>query len=750
MSNDRSSDQNPESSEPEFEAADEVTAEDALGAAAGPAIGTQAGAEPAAEIDSPTEEASEDDPIQSDSEETDSEFDADQQPAPKLERLQKILAQAGVASRRHAEELITGGHVEVNGQVVTILGSKADAARDHIRVDGKLLRGAERLRYFVLNKPKGFVTTAKDPEGRPTVMHFFEKMHERLYPVGRLDYQSEGLLLVTNDGELANKLTRAASGVEKTYLVKVSGQPTEAELDILRGGVAIDRSQPGAGKVNTAPARVRQVRQGDNPWYEVVLIEGRNRELRKMFQEIGHFVEKIRRVGYGPLVLDIEPGKLRELDPGEVAALRKAAEGKGRAPKSKEMRQRQAVDTAQLPTVVPRPSPRPARSFPAAKPFAKPGPKQFSKPISGPVRDRATPGRPSEFRPNKAFSPKKSFSQDRPFRPSPPNDSGERFNRNAGAGPAGFGPARPAFNATTGPQGPRGARHRDLLPAQRARVAQAAIGRQVAGHFQPNPLGRTQEAIDARPTSALARRTSMRLRPSQASGGQSRPGCESTASSIQSEPAPVALALVALAPAGPAPARRDPAVSAGLFATAASRARSPRAAASPGRAERVPAASQASPSNQLAVPTARARNPDRHREPVPPRGRTGIQTHVLPAPSPRAQAVDSTPGRGISEASPRLQRDLHQKGERQIPAPAGSPSRVSVASPGLHPAAVPNPIPARAPNRLRTVALAVQGARDSALGPARIAPVQRVESGLSCGERSPPRACETRIAGIRE
>jgi 23S rRNA pseudouridine2605 synthase len=445
MSNDRSSDQNPESSEPEFEAADEVTAEDALGAAAGPAIGTQAGAEPAAEIDSPTEEASEDDPIQSDSEETDSEFDADQQPAPKLERLQKILAQAGVASRRHAEELITGGHVEVNGQVVTILGSKADAARDHIRVDGKLLRGAERLRYFVLNKPKGFVTTAKDPEGRPTVMHFFEKMHERLYPVGRLDYQSEGLLLVTNDGELANKLTRAASGVEKTYLVKVSGQPTEAELDILRGGVAIDRSQPGAGKVNTAPARVRQVRQGDNPWYEVVLIEGRNRELRKMFQEIGHFVEKIRRVGYGPLVLDIEPGKLRELDPGEVAALRKAAEGKGRAPKSKEMRQRQAVDTAQLPTVVPRPSPRPARSLPAAKPFAKPGPKQFSKPISGPVRDRATPGRPSEFRPNKAFSPKKSFSQDRPFRPSPPNDSGERFNRNAGAGPAGFGPARPAF-----------------------------------------------------------------------------------------------------------------------------------------------------------------------------------------------------------------------------------------------------------------------------------------------------------------
>lgn len=248
--------------------------------------------------------------------------------APKLERLQKILAQAGVASRRHAEELIKEGRVQVNGQIVTELGTKADPLRDHIRVDGKLLHGAERLRYFMLNKPKGYVTTVKDPEGRPTVMEFFSKTGERLYPVGRLDYLSEGLLLVTNDGELANKLTRAASGVEKTYLVKVSGQPTEEELETLRGGVSIQRGKPGEGRVRTAPARIRQVRQGENPWYEVVLIEGRNRELRKMFEEIGHFVEKIRRVGYGPLVLDLEPGKLRELDPEELAALRQAAEGK--------------------------------------------------------------------------------------------------------------------------------------------------------------------------------------------------------------------------------------------------------------------------------------------------------------------------------------------------------------------------------------------------------------------------------------
>jgi 23S rRNA pseudouridine2605 synthase len=249
-------------------------------------------------------------------------------PPVKLERLQKILSQAGIASRRHAEEMIVAGRVMVNGQVVTTLGSKADPARDHIRVDGKLVQGAERHRYLVLNKPKGYVTTVSDPEGRPTVMDFVAKTHERLYPVGRLDYQSEGLLLMTNDGELANLLTKAGSGVEKTYLVKVAGQPSEEDLERLRGGVSIERDVEGSERVRSAPARIRPVREGDNPWYEVVLIEGRNRELRKMFSAVGHFVEKIRRVGYGPLVLDVEPGKLRELTLDEVRLLRLTAEGK--------------------------------------------------------------------------------------------------------------------------------------------------------------------------------------------------------------------------------------------------------------------------------------------------------------------------------------------------------------------------------------------------------------------------------------
>jgi 23S rRNA pseudouridine2605 synthase len=249
-------------------------------------------------------------------------------PPAKLERLQKILSQAGVASRRRAEEMIVAGQVMVNGQVVTQLGSKADAGRDHIRVNGKLLKGAERHRYFMLNKPKGYVTTVSDPEKRPTVMDFFAKTSERLYPVGRLDYQSEGLLLMTNDGELANLLTKAGSGVEKVYLVKVAGQPSEEELERLRGGVTIEKGEVGSARVRTAPARIRLVRVGENPWYEVVLTEGRNRELRKMFAAIGHFAEKIRRVEYGPLVLDMEPGKVRELTEAEVNALRLTAEGK--------------------------------------------------------------------------------------------------------------------------------------------------------------------------------------------------------------------------------------------------------------------------------------------------------------------------------------------------------------------------------------------------------------------------------------
>jgi 23S rRNA pseudouridine2605 synthase len=247
------------------------------------------------------------------------------------ERLQKIIAAAGIASRRKAEEMIAQGRVTLNGQIITEPGTRADLERDHVKVDGKLLRGPERHVYLLLNKPKGYVTTVSDPEGRPTVMNLVKHVGERIYPVGRLDYGSEGLLLMTNDGELANFLTRAASHVPKTYLVKIAGKASHDDIEKLRQGIRIG-SKPGARgmrPVRTAPAEVRIVREAENPWYEVTLIEGKNRQIRRMFEEIGHHVEKIKRVRYGALHLDVEPGQFRELTPQEVVALRKAKPPRG-------------------------------------------------------------------------------------------------------------------------------------------------------------------------------------------------------------------------------------------------------------------------------------------------------------------------------------------------------------------------------------------------------------------------------------
>ena len=239
-----------------------------------------------------------------------------------LERLQKIIAAAGVASRRKAEELITSGRVQVNGTVITELGSKADPEVDHVRVNGKLLQGEQRHIYLLLNKPKGFVTTVSDPEQRPTVMDLVKGVKGRVYPVGRLDYASEGLLLMTNDGELANRLMKAASHVSKTYLVKVAGNPNEDAIAKLRSGVSIATDD--GKRVRTSPAAVRIIKEAANPWYEITLIEGRNRQLRRMFEAVGHHVEKIKRVKYGPLTLDVPPGEFRSLTLKEIERLKSA------------------------------------------------------------------------------------------------------------------------------------------------------------------------------------------------------------------------------------------------------------------------------------------------------------------------------------------------------------------------------------------------------------------------------------------
>jgi len=236
------------------------------------------------------------------------------------ERLQKIMAASGIASRRKAEEIIAAGRVTLNGKVVVEQGTKADPERDVICIDGAPLKRQERLLYFLLHKPKGYVTTVSDPQGRPTVMELMKKCLERVYPVGRLDYASEGLLLMTNDGALAQKLMKAGTHVPKTYLVKISGKPDENSIGRLRAGVTIGLED--GTRVKTSPAKIRLAEDGANPWYEVILIEGRNRQIRRMFQSVGFFVEKIKRVQLGPLVLDVPPGKYRPLTVREVAQLK--------------------------------------------------------------------------------------------------------------------------------------------------------------------------------------------------------------------------------------------------------------------------------------------------------------------------------------------------------------------------------------------------------------------------------------------
>ncbi len=276
------------------------------------------------------------------------------------ERLQKIIAAAGIASRRKAEELITSGLVSVNGQTVTELGSKADPEVDNIKINGQPLGRAQRHVYLVLNKPKGHVTTVTDPEGRPTVMDLVPGVGARIYPVGRLDYLSEGLLLLTNDGALAQKLTHASSHVPKTYVVKISGKPVDSDIEKLRVGIFLPpdrtplktregllnaKAAPRRSKaVKTGPVRIKLVRDSANPWYEITLIEGRNRQIRRMFKQIGHDVEKIRRVRYGPLELDIEPGKFRHLTVQEVARLKSATGATNRAVQTKSTPQRPSRD----------------------------------------------------------------------------------------------------------------------------------------------------------------------------------------------------------------------------------------------------------------------------------------------------------------------------------------------------------------------------------------------------------------------
>src|SRR5437763_3455898 len=236
------------------------------------------------------------------------------------QRLQKLIASAGIASRRHAEELITSEQVSVNGKVITELGAKADPETDHIKVKGRLLNPLLQKHenvYVLLNKPKGYLSSMADPKRRPLVTDLIPSRLGRLHPVGRLDFNTEGLLLLTNDGDFTNLITSARNRIAKVYEVKVKGVPPESAIERLRRGIAIGKGE------RTAPAEVRKVREiKANSWFEVTLHEGRNQQIRRMFDAVGHSVVKLRRTRIGTLDDKGLPlGKWRRLKEIEVKRL---------------------------------------------------------------------------------------------------------------------------------------------------------------------------------------------------------------------------------------------------------------------------------------------------------------------------------------------------------------------------------------------------------------------------------------------
>ncbi len=234
------------------------------------------------------------------------------------ERLQKLIAQAGIASRRAAEELIIAGEVSVNGEIVTTLGTKADPEKDHIKVHGRLINTKLQNRsnvYILLNKPKGYLSSAADPEGRKLVTDLV-KGRGRLHPVGRLDYNTEGLIILTNDGEFTN-FVASSRKIPKVYEVKVKGLPTSVAINKLRRGVLLDEG------FKTSPAEIKELKSTEkNGWYEVTLYEGHNQQIRKMFDAIGHSVVKLRRTKIGQLADPyLKIGQSRALTAAEVKSL---------------------------------------------------------------------------------------------------------------------------------------------------------------------------------------------------------------------------------------------------------------------------------------------------------------------------------------------------------------------------------------------------------------------------------------------
>lgn len=237
-----------------------------------------------------------------------------------MERLQKIMARAGVASRRHCEEMITSGNVKVNGKVITELGTKVDPSRDRIQVGSETLFLSSRKYYILMYKPRGYVSTLSDERNRKNVTDLLKGITERVYPVGRLDYDSEGLLLLTNDGDLTYALTHPKHKVPKTYLARVAGVPETAKLEQMAAGLPLEDGP-------TSPAKVRLVSQREgNALLEIIIYEGRNRQVRRMCEYIGHPVLRLQRSKFGNLSIEgLKPGQYRHLTREELSSLKEKA-----------------------------------------------------------------------------------------------------------------------------------------------------------------------------------------------------------------------------------------------------------------------------------------------------------------------------------------------------------------------------------------------------------------------------------------
>ncbi|MNW36131.1 Ribosomal large subunit pseudouridine synthase B [compost metagenome] len=317
-----------------------------------------------------------------------------------MERLQKIMAEAGVASRRKCEELILSGKVQVNGETVTALGTKADPAVDEITVDGKPV-GAEKKMYLVFNKPKGVITSASDPQGRKIVTDYLKGITERLYPVGRLDYDTEGLLLLTNDGHFAHMLTHPKHHVPKTYHATVKGVPHGSELDKLKKGVMLEDGM-------TAPAEVEYHDinpEGKESTISITIHEGRNRQVRRMFDAINHPVNKLKRISFGDLFLgNLKRGSYRHLTKEEIEGLLKQVRLAGKYNKAEAPVESASSNTSS-----------PIESLPRRT--RKPKTNNWSK---------------SSARPNSQSQDKSSIRNNKPNRPNKSDNNSSRRTNNQG------------------------------------------------------------------------------------------------------------------------------------------------------------------------------------------------------------------------------------------------------------------------------------------------------------------------------